>query len=150
MMDVVLKKGKEKSLLRRHPWVYDTAVARVSGQAGPGDLVRVVSNSGLVLGIGGYSPASSLRVRMWTFNEAEDVASMAFLQNRLEQAVRARENLLQRTTARRLVFAEADGLPGLVVDQYDAWLVTQFQSAAVEVRREAIASMGESTKTPKK
>ncbi len=141
MMDVVLKKGKEKSLLRRHPWVYDTAVARVSGQAGPGDLVRVVSNSGLVLGIGGYSPASSLRVRMWTFNEAEDVASMAFLQNRLEQAVRARENLLQRTTARRLVFAEADGLPGLVVDQYDAWLVTQFQSAAVEVRREAITSI---------
>ena len=54
MMDVVLKKGKEKSLLRRHPWVYDTAVARISGQAGPGDLVRVVSNSGLVLGIGGY------------------------------------------------------------------------------------------------
>ena len=61
MMDVVLKKGKEKSLLRRHPWVYDTAVARISGQAGPGGLVRVVSNSGLVLGIGGYSPASSPR-----------------------------------------------------------------------------------------
>lgn len=141
MIDVILKKGKEKSLLRRHPWVYDTAVARVSGKAAPGELVHVVSSAGRVLGTGGYSPASSLRVRMWSFDAADDVGSTDFLQKRLEHAVRAREALLKRTTARRLVFAEADGIPGLVVDQYGPWLVTQFQSAAVEVRRDDIASI---------
>ncbi len=141
MIDVVLKKGKEKSLLRRHPWVYDTAIARVLGSPAPGDLVRVLSSSGQPLGIGGFSPASDLRVRMWTFNEREDVSSESFLEKRLADAIAARELLLERTNARRLVFAEADGIPGFIADQYGDWVVTQFQSAASEKRREEIVSL---------
>ena len=141
MIDVVLKKGKEKSLLRRHPWVYDTAIARIKGEPLSGDFVRVVSASGDVLGIGGFSPQSTLRVRMWTFGASENVFSPAFLEQRLRQAVSAREFLKQRTNARRLVFAEADAIPGLVVDQYGDWVVTQFQSAAVESHRDDIAAL---------
>lgn len=141
MIDVVLKKGKEKSLLRRHPWVYDTAIARIKGEPLSGDFVRVVSASGDVLGIGGFSPQSTLRVRMWTFGASENVFSPAFLEQRLRQAVSAREFLKQRTNARRLIFAEADAIPGLVVDQYGDWVVTQFQSAAVESHRDDIAAL---------
>lgn len=138
MIDVILKKGKEKSLLRRHPWVYDTAVARVAARPAAGETVRVVSSEGRVLGLGAYSPASTLRVRMWTFRDDVAVDDSAFLRARLAQAIEAREPLLERTNARRLVFGEADGLPGLIVDAYGPWLVTQFQSAAVEARREEI------------
>ena len=138
MIDVILKKGKEKSLLRRHPWVYDTAVARVAARPAAGETVRVVSSEGRVLGLGAYSPASTLRVRMWTFRDDVAVDDPAFLRARLAQAIEAREPLLERTNARRLVFGEADGIPGLIVDAYGPWLVTQFQSAAVEARREEI------------
>ena len=139
MIDVVLKKGKERSLLRRHPWVYDTAVARVTGQPAAGETVRVVSFDGRALGVGAYSPASTLRVRMWAFDATVDVDDPEFLERRLAHAVKARDFLLERTDARRLVFGEADGIPGLIVDCYGDWLVTQFQSAGVEARRDLIA-----------
>ncbi len=140
MFDVILKKGKEKSLLRRHPWVYDTAVQRVSGKVQTGETVRVLSFDGKPLGLGAYSPKSTIRVRMWSFDAAVDVDDPLFLKRRIEAAVNAREPLLGRTNARRLVFGEADGIPGLVVDDYDGWLVTQFQSAGVERRREELLS----------
>lgn len=138
MYEVKLKKGKEKSLLRRHPWVYDTAVAKVAGKPASGETVRVVSAEGRFLGFGGYSPASTLRVRMWTFSEDVNVDEPRFIHERIEAAVRAREALLPRTNARRLVFGEADGLPGLIVDAYGDFLVTQFQSAAVEAKKDLI------------
>ena len=141
MIDVILKKGKEKSLLRRHPWVYDTAIQKVLGAACSGETVRVVSADGRPLGLGAFSPASTLRVRMWTFDASVDVDVPLFLRRRIEAAVEAREALLTRTNARRLVFGEADGVPGLIVDDYDGWLVTQFQSAGAERRREEIAQI---------
>lgn len=140
MIDVVLKKGKERSLLRRHPWVYDTAVQRVGGAPASGETVRVLAFDGRPLGLGAFSPASSIRVRMWCFDCSVDVDDPLFLRRRIEAAVEAREALLTRTNARRLVFGEADGLPGLVVDDYDGWLVTQFQAAGVERRRDEIAA----------
>lgn len=133
MTDVILKKGKEKSLMRRHPWVYDTAVARVLGKPAAGEAVRVLSHDGKVLGCGAWSPASTLRVRMWTYGEegaSADVAALVV--SRLEAAVAARSHLAQRTDAVRLVFGEADGIPGLIVDRYGDWLVTQFQSAGAQ------------------
>lgn len=139
MLEVFLKKGKEKSLLRRHPWVYDTAVGRVAGKPGVGETVRVLASDGRFLGFGAYSPSSTLRVRMWAFDEKAPVESPAFFKDKLAAAVRAREPLLARTTARRLVFGEADGIPGLIVDQYGDWVVTQFQSAGAEMHLREIA-----------
>ncbi len=141
MIEVILKKGKEKSLLRRHPWVYDTAVGRVTGKPFSGETVRVSAFDGRFLGYGAYSPSSTLRVRMWSFDETAPVQTPGFLLQRLENAVAARSELLERTNARRLVFGEADGIPGLIVDMYGDWVVTQFQSAGAEFHMREIAEM---------
>lgn len=138
MLEVILKKGKEKSLLRRHPWVYDTAVGRVLGKPASGQTVCVKSADSRFLGYGWYSPTSTLRVRMVSFDENESTETPSFLYEKLERAVEARAGLLNRTSARRLVFGEADGIPGLIVDSYEDYLVTQFQSAGAERHRDEI------------
>ncbi len=134
MSDLILKKGKEKSLLRRHPWVYDTAVERVVGKPMAGDTVRVLSRDGRFLAWAAYSPASTLRARCWSYCE-DEVIDDAWFERKVREAILFREPLRSRTNAIRLIFGEADGLPGLIVDQYGDWLVTQFQSAGVEAYR---------------
>lgn len=138
MISVILKKGKEKSLLRRHPWVYDTAIGRVEGKPSSGETVKVVSADGRFLAYGAFSPSSTLRVRAWSFVEEENTEVPAFFEKRIAAAVAAREPLKARTSAIRLVYGEADGLPGLIVDSYGPWLVTQFQAAGVERNLRAI------------
>ena len=145
MIDLVLKKSKERSLLRRHPWVYDTAVQKVvldSKKTAPasGETVRVVSFDGRFLAWAAYSPESTIRARCWSFKE-EEVIDASWFERKLRHAVEARACLRDRTSAVRLVFGEADGLPGLIVDQYADCLVTQFQSAGVEAHRELIADL---------
>ena len=140
MAELILKKGKEKSLLRRHPWVYDTAVARAAGNPKAGDTVKVVAKDGRFLAWAAYSPASTLRARCWSFREDEVIDDIWF-EKKIREAVAARDGLLERTNARRILFGEADGLPGLIVDQYGDWLVTQFQAAGVEAHRELIGRL---------
>lgn len=139
-MEIILKKGKERSLLRRHPWVYDTAVAKVVGHPQAGDTVAIRSIDGRFLAWAAYSPESTLRARVWSFRE-EDVIDTSWLEKRLRYAVEARAGLKDRTSAIRIVFGEADGLPGLIVDRYGEWLVTQFQSAGVEHFRAEIGEL---------
>ena len=140
MKEVILKSGKEKSLLRRHPWVYDSAVASVTGEPESGETVAVRSKDGRFLAYGAYSPSSTLRVRCWTFDENETV-DVDWLRRRIVAAVEARRPLRERATALRLIFGEADGLPGLIVDAYGDYLVTQFQSAGAERFRADIARL---------
>jgi 23S rRNA (cytosine1962-C5)-methyltransferase len=132
--ELVLKPGKEKSLLRRHPWIYATAVARVQGRPGPGETVLVRSADGRFLAWAAYSPASQIRARCWTWAE-DELPDAAWLRARVAAAVAARAPLVADTDAARLVFGEADGLPGLIVDRYGRQLVTQFQAAGVEAQR---------------
>lgn len=140
MAELILKKGKEKSLLRRHPWVYDTAVERAVGNPKAGDTVKVVAKDGRFLAWAAYSPVSALRARCWSFREDEVIDDIWF-EKKIREAVAARAGLLERTNARRILFGEADGLPGLIVDQYGDWLVTQFQAAGVEAHRELIGRL---------
>ena len=140
MIDLILKKGKERSLLRRHPWIYDTAVHKVTGKPQSGETVRVVGADGRFLAWAAYSPVSTLRARCWSF-KVDDVIDARWFEKKLSDAILAREGLRERTNAIRLIFGEADGLPGLIVDQYDQCLVTQFQSAGVEAHRELIADL---------
>ena len=140
MAELILKKGKEKSLLRRHPWVYDTAVERAVGNPKAGDTVKVVAKDGRFLAWAAYSPVSALRARCWSFREDEVIDDIWF-EKKIREAVAARARLLERTNARRILFGEADGLPGLIVDQYGDWLVTQFQAAGVEAHRELIGRL---------
>jgi len=124
-----LKPGKERSLLRRHPWVFDGAVAK--GSADPGETVRVDDAEGRFLAWGACSPASKIRVRAWSFEQAQRIDA-AFFRERLRAAIALRERLAVASDGVRLVHAEADGLPGLVVDRYGDTLVAQFGAAGVE------------------
>jgi 23S rRNA (cytosine1962-C5)-methyltransferase len=138
MAEIVMLPGREKSLLRRHPWVFSGAVAKVEGRARPGDTVEVVSAKGKWLGRGAFSPESNIRVRIWTFDATEAVDA-AFFRRRLARALAARDLPGIPPGARRLVAAEADGLPGLIVDRYADFLVCSFLAAGVERCKAEIA-----------
>ena len=137
MKAIRLHEGRERSLLKRHPWVFDGAIAR--GRADPGETVRVEAADGRFLAWGAYSPASRIRVRCWSFDEAERIDAALFAR-RIARAVALRQRLAVASTGVRLVHGEADGLPGLVVDRYgDELLVAQFGSAGVERWKQPIA-----------
>lgn len=131
MNKVVLKPGRERSLLRRHPWIYSGAVA--SGAAGRGETVEVVSSADETLGYGSYSPDSQIRVRMLSLG-AGSAPDEAYIASLVVEAVSRRERLLAEgeMAACRLVHAEGDGLPGVVADWYAGWVVCQFTSAGAE------------------
>ena len=137
MSEVVLKSGKERSLLRRHPWVYATGIAQTVGRPLSGDTVRVVDDKGRFLAWGAFSPESQIRVRCWSFIE-QDSIDAAWMAQRVHEAVARRSSLAARSNGARVVFGEADGLPGFVADRYDGQLVVQFLAAGVERWREAL------------
>jgi 23S rRNA (cytosine1962-C5)-methyltransferase len=130
-------------VLRRHPWVFSGAVARVDGTPASGESVRVLSADGAPLGVGAYSPTSQIRVRMWTIDGTQTVDE-AFVAGRIAQSVGARATFLAEdaTNAYRLVNAEADGVPGLIADRYGDWIVCQFTTAGAEHwKREIVAAL---------
>jgi 23S rRNA (cytosine1962-C5)-methyltransferase len=135
--EIVLKPGKEKSLRRRHPWIYDTAVARVTGQPGRGATVAVRAADGTWLAWAAYSPQSTLRARCWSFVES-DTIDRDWFAARVQAAVARRSHLAGASDALRLVFGEADQLPGLIADRYGGQLVVQFQAAGVEAQRDLL------------
>ena len=130
---VRLKPDKQKSLRQHHPWVFSGALASVPSHLAAGTTVEIITAEQEWLARGAYSPQSQIAVRVWSFNPDEAVDE-AFFYYRLQQAVARRQRLMQAatTTAWRLVNAEADGLPGLIVDQYGAYLVLQCLSAGIE------------------
>ena len=134
---LVLRPGKERSLARRHPWVYPGAIARVEGSPGSGDLVAVLGADRRWLAWAAYSPDSGIRARCWSFREADRIDG-AWLAGRVSEAVARRAHLREHTDAVRLVFGEADGLPGLVADRYGGQIVVQLQAAGVEKQREVL------------
>ena len=138
---LTLKPGREKALLRRHPWIFSGAMARVEGDPAPGATVQVLSSHGDWLASAAYSPSSQIRARIWSFDPAQTVDA-DFIRQRLEAAIRARDAYRQESDALRLVHAESDGLPGLVVDQYGDTLVAQFLSAGAEYWKDSIADFG--------
>jgi 23S rRNA (cytosine1962-C5)-methyltransferase len=89
---MVLKPGREKSLRRRHPWIFSGAVEKVAGKPGVGDTVEVKDKAGTVWAKAAYSPKSQIRARVWTFDAAEEVDA-AFFRNRVMRAVALRESL---------------------------------------------------------
>jgi 23S rRNA (cytosine1962-C5)-methyltransferase len=129
MKAIRLKEGKEKSLLRKHPWVFDGAVARGGGDSG--ETVRVESHEGRFLAWAALSPQSKIRARVWSFDEGQRIDA-AFLSARVVAAVQARRLWDIQSDGLRLVHGESDGLPALVVDRYGDTLVAQFGSCGAE------------------
>jgi 23S rRNA (cytosine1962-C5)-methyltransferase len=134
---LILKKGRDKSLRRRHPWIFSGAVDKAAGKAG--ETLEVRDAAGKVLAQAAYSPKSQIRARVWTFDGGEDVDA-GFFRRRIEKALALREALpaAKHTNALRLVNGESDGLPGLIVDRYADVLVAQFLAAGVERWRDPI------------
>jgi len=138
MKTIQLREGKERSLLRHHPWVFQGSIER--GKADPGETVRVESAEGRFLCWGAFSPSSMIRVRAWTFDEAERV-DHAFFKRRIARTLALRSRLPIASDGVRLVHGEADGLPGLIVDRYGEVLSAQFLSAGMERWRDALADL---------
>ena len=140
MAILILKPGKEKSVQRRHPWLFSGAVDRLEGRARPGDTVEVHAADGRVLGRAAWSPASQIRARMWSFDAAEPV-DHAFFKRRVAAALARRAALpeLAGQAALRVVHAESDALPGIIADRYGDTVVLQLTSAGAEKWRTAIA-----------
>jgi 23S rRNA (cytosine1962-C5)-methyltransferase len=136
MKTLRLKPGKERSLQRRHPWVFESAIAR--GGADAGETVRIESAEGVFLAWAAFSPQSKIRARVWSFDQAQRIDA-AFIQSLCVRAIEARAGFRIDSDARRLVHGESDGLPGLVVDCYGDTLVAQFGSAGVERWKATIA-----------
>jgi 23S rRNA (cytosine1962-C5)-methyltransferase len=139
MPTITLKPGKEKSLLRRHPWVFSGALAQAPGHLRSGETVELRSSRGEFLARGAVSPHSQITVRVWSFAETEEIGA-SFFRNRLQRARTRRQESpgSPATNALRLVNGESDGLPGLIVDRYGDFLVVQFLAAGPEFWKEII------------
>ncbi len=138
MKVITLRDGKERSLLRLHPWVFQGSVG--TGKADAGETVRVESSDGRFLAWAAYSPSSMIRVRVWSFDEAERIDA-AFFERRIARAIALRARLPIASDGVRLVHGEADGLPGLIVDRYGDLLSAQFLSAGTERWKSTIADL---------
>jgi 23S rRNA (cytosine1962-C5)-methyltransferase len=142
MPTLTLKSGREKSLLRRHPWVFSGAVERVDGNPGSGETVDVLDAKGHFIARAAYSPSSQIRARVWSFDSAEQVDA-TFFRRRIQTALahRATLGLFSPGEGARLIHAESDGIPGLIVDRYGDVLVLQSLTAGCEFWRETLADL---------
>ncbi|MDE2082820.1 MAG: class I SAM-dependent methyltransferase [Burkholderiales bacterium] len=138
MKSIRLRDGKDRSLRRRHPWVFEGSIAK--GKADPGETVRIEDGEGRFLAWGAYSPSSMIRVRAWSFDEAERIDA-AFFGRRIRTALALRARLPIASSGVRLVHGEADGLPGLIVDRYGDTLCAQFGTAGTERHKPVIAEL---------
>nr|CBA27100.1 Ribosomal RNA large subunit methyltransferase I [Curvibacter putative symbiont of Hydra magnipapillata] len=136
MKTIRLRAGKERSLLRRHPWIFESAIAKGGGDSG--ETVRVESAEGAFLGWAAFSPQSKIRARVWSFDEKQRIDASFFIAA-CAQAIGARARFDIQSDGVRLIHGESDGLPGLIVDRYGDTLVAQFTSAGVEKWKPAIA-----------
>ncbi|MFC1996456.1 class I SAM-dependent rRNA methyltransferase [Chloroflexota bacterium] len=158
MTVVYLKPGRDKPLHRRHPWIFSKAIFRVEGNPGMGETVEIRNSDGHFLAWGAFSPESQIRLRVWSWN-LNDIIGPKFLYNKLEKAIQYRTSLFNNfdtrhqiidydvstnrrmSTAVRLVNAESDGMPGLIVDKYGDTLVLQFLSAGADRWRGKIVEL---------
>ncbi len=146
MNKIYLKEGKEKAVQRRHPWIFSGAIDSVLGNPTSGSLVHVYSSKKEFLGMGSFSPHSQIRIRMWSIDDEE--INQEFFFHRLEDAIKKREPYKQiyNDSSWRLVYAESDRIPGLIVDQYNEILVVQFLATGVEFfKNEIIDALIEAT-----
>jgi 23S rRNA (cytosine1962-C5)-methyltransferase len=141
MAKIVLKPGREKSLLRRHPWIFSGAIQHADEDTAPGETVDVHSSKRKFLARAAYSPNSQIRARVWTFDP--EPINVDFFRTRIRAALQARDvwGLRRDTDSYRLIYAESDGIPGLIVDRYGDVLVLQSLTTGAELWKETIADL---------
>jgi 23S rRNA (cytosine1962-C5)-methyltransferase len=136
---VVLQPRRARPFYGRHPWVFASAVARIEGEPADGDVVDLVSHTGNFVARGLFNSRSKIRVRLYAWDE-QTALDDNFFRSQLTAAIRLRQvlGLMGPGQACRLVFSEADGLSGLIVDGYDRWLTVQFTSLALAQRSDLL------------
>ncbi|HVO66131.1 MAG TPA: class I SAM-dependent rRNA methyltransferase [Syntrophales bacterium] len=138
---IILKPGREASLLRGHPWIFSGAVASVDGQPDPGDIAVAVTHQGNTLALGFYNPVSDISFRLLTTDTTTSI-NHVFWQRRIRAAMTLREKVMpDGTTAYRMINAEGDFMPGSIVDSYDNYLVVSFATAGMEKHRRTILNV---------
>ena len=149
MKTVTVKAGREKSLQRRHPWLFSGAIQKADKAIAAGETVKVVSASGEPLALGAWSPHSQIRVRIWSYNP-DEIIDAGYFQRRIQNALALRRWAVPDTdNAWRLVNAESDGLPGVTIDRYHDYLVGQFLSAGAEYWKADIVGQLQTLLSPK-
>lgn len=145
---IILKTGREKSVRHRHPWLFSGAIDRVDGAPTPGDIVRVQAANGEFLAYGYYNPRSQITLRLLSWDEGETIDAPWWARKISESFARRRTFLASpETDACRVIYSEADSLPGLIVDRYAGYLVCQFLTAGIErVRTEIVGQLEEQIK----
>ncbi len=138
---ITLKAGRDKSAIRRHPWIFSGAIDTVSGVPEFGESVEVYAYNGDFLGIAAYSPTSQIRARFWSFFEKTEIDEL-FFEERLETAIQLRESrgfsISNPLSAFRLIYAENDGIPGCIIDKYGEYYSVEILAAGPEKHREII------------
>lgn len=139
MDTLILKPERDRSIQLRHPWIFSSAIREIKGNPQAGDTVLVQSSKGEDLAVGSYSPGSNIRCRVWSFDSTVKIDERYFTQ-KIEDAIRLRKVFIPEgeTNALRLIHGESDGLPGLIVDQYNKVLVMQVLTAGIEKHKEII------------
>lgn len=133
MPSIKLKRGRDKSIGRKHPWIFSGAIESVKDVRSNGETVEIISADGKHLGYGSFSKESQISVRMLSFNP-EEKPDEIFIKKRIKEALNFRDSIVDKnsTNAYRLINAESDNLPGIIVDKYSDYLVCQFLSAGAE------------------
>lgn len=136
---IFLNPSREKSLLRKHPWVFSKAINKIKGKPVLGDTVDVYDHKGNWLACGAYSPESQIRVRIWSFTQGERIDRDFFL-NKLKNAQSRRDFFIEQgqLNSYRLIAGESDGLPGITIDRYDNFIVCQLLSAGADIYRHVL------------
>lgn len=138
---IILKKGRDKSIRAKHPWIFSGAIQQIKGEPAAGDTVEVYSQNGDILGLGAWSPESQIQVRMWKIGKGE--INRDFFKQRIESALQQRSSLgiTRLNTAYRIINAESDGIPGMVVDQIGDWAIMQCLSTGADRWKNDIAEI---------
>src|SRR6201996_9225427 len=133
MIEVVLKKGKEKAVLHRHPWVFSGAIEKVKGKPANGDIVKLLNIKGDFMAYGFYNDQSRVALRLLEWDE-NVVIDGDWFRDKVSMAVASRNNILADGTTNtcRLIFSESDYLPGLIVDKYASHLAVQILTSGIE------------------
>ena len=142
MASVILKKSADSFIKRKHPWIFSGAIDKVEGNPFNGVTVQIFTSDKNLVGSGSYSPASQIRVRVWSFNPDDKIDS-DFFRKKILNASELRKKIIDTSTtnAYRLINAESDGLPGLIVDRYSDFLSCQFLSAGAEHQKESVVEI---------
>lgn len=139
MAELVLKAGRERSILRHHPWIFSGAIGKINGDPKLGETVDIVSSHGEFIARAAFNPNSNIIGRIWSWDVNQDI-DQGFLVNCLKKAIDYRRSIRNsiQSDAFRLVHGESDGLPGLIIDQYQDILVAQFLTAGAEFWRDKL------------